>query len=182
MDLDVSVALYYSNNSQWLNNLSYFELLQRSYNNNSLVSVSANVNLKSILTVTNINIQSAYWVFLLIKYIQNPSYFDNSQKFKLSSIDATGNLLYISYVKLRSLGLEAASIHFVNLQLVDNDLGKLTIHNLTYRVDDAIYTNLTSIIIIPPKNNPLYALSKLDCCLYINSVLVECHSCQVGRH
>jgi hypothetical protein len=65
---------------------------------------------------------------------------------------------------------------------MDNDLGILTTHNLTYRVDEAIYTNLTSIIIVPPQNNPLYALNKLDGCFYINSNLIECHSCQVGKN
>lgn len=105
VDTDVSVALYSSNNSLWLKNLSYFELLQRSYSNNLLVSVSANVNLKSKLTITNITLQSTYWAFLIIKYVQNPSYFDGTQKFKLSSIDVSGNLLYVGFVNLGSLGL-----------------------------------------------------------------------------
>jgi len=92
--------------------------------------------------------------------------------FRVLSIDSGKSLAYSYFGSLGSLGLSAGSIHFIGLQVLDNDLGVLTTQNLTYRVDDYVYTNLTSIVITPPSSNPLYALSKLDCCLYARGVLI----------
>ena len=78
LDEDVTASLYWSNTSKWLNNMSYFELLQQSYTQNAATLLSRRLNLHTKISVANFTAQSNYWLFVLIKFIQNPSYLDAS--------------------------------------------------------------------------------------------------------
>jgi hypothetical protein len=136
------------------------------------------------LLLKNITKQpAAHWLFLLLKFIVNPSYYDPSYQFSLSSINMWHELVY-SYVEKLDVEISppAGGLHFVEIEVGDNDLAMLTEHNLTYRIDQPIFTNLTSLVLVPPKNSPIFALKSVNCCLYINSVAVECHQCNIGLH
>ena len=69
------------------------------------------------------------------------------------------------------------------LKTEDSDLTMLTVHNITYRVDQPIYLNSTSFVITPPKPANLYAVTTLKCCIFLNyNQLIECNPCRIGKH
>jgi len=109
------------------------------------------------------------WLYLLIKFITNPSYYDSSIDFTVKSINFNHELQYI-YVGPFNIQINIApsSIHLVGLDASDSDLQTLAIYNITYRVDEPIYTNMTYFVITPPQGSPLFAITALNCCLILN--------------
>jgi hypothetical protein len=162
--------------------MSYFDVLQKSYSSPLKVSLTKSVGSQQIVTLDDLTTPSGYWLFVLFRRIYNPPYYDPSQPFHLSSLNKARQLLYTykGSADLR-VSLSPQAIHFTGLTVGDSDLIMLTTHNLTYQVDQLLYTNLTSFVISPPSNSPLYALRYLGCCFYHNHILIECHQCTVGQ-
>lgn len=81
------------------------------------------------------------------------------------------------------INLPASGIHMIGLTTSDYDLVTLAVHNVTYRVDEPIYTNRTSFVINPANSQHLYAIQSLNCCLILNyTYYVECHPCKIGKY
>lgn len=119
-----------------------------------------------------------------MKLIINPSYYDNTYAFSVRSINTFKQLLYLYEGPLSiQINVPSQSIHMIGLTTEDSDLTMLTVHNITYRVDDPIYTNFTSFVITPPRPANLYAITTLQCCLILGyTQLIECNQCRTGMH
>lgn len=180
----VAVSTYSTNKTNWHQNLSYFELLQLTYQSKVSSSVSSINNGKSTVSVTNITLtNSTIWAFILFKFIANPSYYDSTFNFTVRSLNSYKQLIYIYEGPFAiQINVPSSSIHMIGLSTGDSDLLMLTTFNITYRVDEPIYTNSTSFIITPPHPAHLDAIDTLQCCLILSySQLIECHSCTIGK-
>lgn len=178
---ELTASAYWSNGTE-IYKMSYFDVLQKSYASLVKLSFTRSLGLHQAIDLANITTPSGYWLFVLFRFVYNPSYYDPSQSFLLGSLNQHRQLLYTYRGRANlQVNLPAQALHFSGLGVGDSDLIMLTTHNLTYKVDQLLYTNLTSFVIFPPSNSPLYALKQLDCCFHHNNILIECHQCTVGR-
>ena len=92
------------------------------------------------------------WAFLVLRYINNPSYWDPSASFSVRSLSPQKQILSLFSGGLDvKIGTPSSSIHMVGFETGESDLVMLTTFKLSYRIDTAIFTNATSLILTPPE-------------------------------
>jgi hypothetical protein len=122
-------------------------------------------------------------MYLICRFVANPVFYNTTQMFRVEMVDKWRQLKYRYEGAADMIVTDGAQgVHFVGLEVGDNDLEYLTEHNLTYKVDQPLLFNDTSFVIVPPEDSPLFALTYLNCCLLLNSVPLECHECLIGVH
>jgi hypothetical protein len=105
----------------------------------------------------------------MLKFIINPSFYRSDLSFNIRSFSTSNQLKYFYSGPLTiNIKSPAAGIHFIGYNTTDQDLLFLCTHNLTYKLDTAIYTNQTSLVIFSPISNSFFALKTLNCCLIID--------------
>ncbi len=91
-------------------------------------------------------------MFLVLRHITNPSYWDPSALFSVRSLGPQKQLfsLYEGGFDIK-IGIPSSSIHMVGLETGENDLVMLTTFKLSYLIDTVIFTNITSLVLTPPE-------------------------------
>ena len=169
-----------TNNTDWLDQQTYFSLLQNTYANSLTYSTNTLYDFSQDIKVdtSQINTDQSGWTYIMLSPIVNPSSSSASDNLSLKIFDtvqansSTYNTLISTQTIPMNLNIEnpPTNIYQTQYSVVDNDILSSTVHTVSFTLDHKLFANQDGVqnveLILDPPITSLTFIEQIEACLY----------------
>ena len=184
------------NTTNWLDQQSYFSLLQQTYTNYLNFGLKQMSDLSQDILVDTSMVPKIIdgWTYIILSPITNPSSSSATDTLQMKILDTitTNTSTYDTLVNQLSISMNLniesppSNIYQTQNSVVDNDILSSTKHTVTFKLDRKLFANQDGKqnieLIIDPPSSSLTSIQSVETCLYYPNInmLIECKFAKIG--